>query len=384
MPRVNRYHGGLTESFPRRPVVPPEPQDNPRLDESNKRGQREDNQNRDGEAILEVEFKHLRSPVSSRGLSTRRIQRLVEAIAPRVSARQRCSHTSTRTYNPRRLNPGLTAVPRKLAPIGPAPAPSEPERVTPLARSPDAKPIAGALYPSGGGHCRIAAGPYTHGPSRIAQGPDISIPNPSPTKWYPNNAALDQFLEDLFKQTRRAVQTARIKSVHWIAKRVPVEIRIPPVEQNRIFRGPLARVSIIIPRPKPHEPGVVIVQATRKPKRLKARCGVLQHPSKRIVVHALHHLSRLRIHHQPHAPQMVRDETIHGAVGHDHGIGHVGTGAVEKGCPHIPGAVELGDGVQGIGVEPAFFEVSRLFCEDSRAIRQSTASSLPLRSRYKP
>ena len=89
-------------------------------------------------------------------------------------------------------------------------------------------------------------------------------------------------------------------------------------------------VRIIIPRPKPHETGVVVVEAACEPKRLEPFVRVVQHPPKRIVIHALHDLRRLRIHHQPHTPQVVRNETIHRPVRHDHRVGHVRAAPVDE------------------------------------------------------
>jgi len=46
---------------------------------------------------------------------------------------------------------------------------------------------------------------------------------------------------------------------------------------------------------------------------------------------------------------MVRLDPKFHTVGHDHGVGDVRAGAVDKRRPHVAGTVELGDGVQGVG-----------------------------------
>src|SRR5690606_15320370 len=62
-------------------------------------------------------------------------------------------------------------------------------------------------------------------------------------------------------------EAAWIYPIDWIIVHITEEIRLPRLKPYRILADPPPHARIIIPRPKSHQPRILIVNPSRKPER---------------------------------------------------------------------------------------------------------------------
>ncbi len=99
------------------------------------------------------------------------------------------------------------------------------------------------------------------------------------------------------------------------------------------------------------------MQATRKAEGLESRVGVLRDIAKFVVVEALGDGAVGGVDDQPRAAEVVADDAV-GDTALDHVVRDVSAAAVDEGADNLVAAVEFGDRVQLIAVEPALDEDS--------------------------
>jgi len=153
--------------------------------------------------------------------------------------------------------------------------------------------------------------------------------------------------------------SSQVKEIDWVIEHVAVDIRVPSVEENGIFRTPPPRLGIIIACPVADEAGIAIINTPGKAKGLEAGIGIQDHGAEFIVIQPLQHGTRSDINHESGAAQMVRDN----AIGHT-ALHHVlrdvagATATVHKPADEIPAAIEFRHGLQLILVQKALHETA--------------------------
>ena len=80
--------------------------------------------------------------------------------------------------------------------------------------------------------------------------------------------------------------TIQINPVYWVVVCVAEKID-PTIKEDRILCGPPSCFGIIVPSPEPDQPGVLIVQPTCEPERLKARIGIQRNSSPCVIIESL-------------------------------------------------------------------------------------------------
>src|SRR5690606_17952469 len=108
----------------------------------------------------------------------------------------------------------------------------------------------------------------------------------------------------------------RIEPVHWIIPSVEIEVYLLPSPPNRILRRPPTHHRVVIPRTKPHEPCPGIKQPSRKPERHRLHVPLQhRHLTERRVLRPEEHVRDVvRVHHEPHAADLVAHDAVHHAA----------------------------------------------------------------------
>jgi hypothetical protein len=101
------------------------------------------------------------------------------------------------------------------------------------------------------------------------------------------------------------VAPIRVGAVYRVIINISKDISLSALKQDRILTHPPADGRIVIPRPKPNEPRIPIVNPARKSERLKPRVRIDRHVTPRIIVHALSDCTGRSVHNEPHAAALV-------------------------------------------------------------------------------
>ncbi len=105
---------------------------------------------------------------------------------------------------------------------------------------------------------------------------------------------------------------AGIDPVYRILEHIPIQIRIPALEQDWILGGPSSSLGVVVAGAEADQAGVGIVEATGEAEGLEAGVGVVDDPSPDVVVDPLGDPATLGIDHQADAAQMIGDEPVGG------------------------------------------------------------------------
>ena len=134
-----------------------------------------------------------------------------------------------------------------------------------------------------------------------------------------------------------------------------------------VFGRPTPTFRIIIPRTKAGESSISIIYSARITERLEPWVGVLGDFAPDIIVHPLGHFAGLGIHDQPHAPQVIADDSIVRTV-LDHVTRNVDFVSVHEPAYYIVVSVQLRDRVQLASIEKALLQGSITEFSDSSVL----------------
>src|SRR4029077_7463405 len=99
-----------------------------------------------------------------------------------------------------------------------------------------------------------------------------------------------------------------IDQVDWVVNYVSVKIG-PPIESDRILRCPPPDSWIVISRPEPHEPCVLVVEPPREPKRRQARARVLGDVAELVVVDAFNSSACRGVHNEARTAEVIAEDS---------------------------------------------------------------------------
>ena len=155
---------------------------------------------------------------------------------------------------------------------------------------------------------------------------------------------------DAHKRRARCAEAGRVVKIYGVVQDIRVNIRVAAAEEDRILARPASRRGVVIARAEAREAGVGIVEAAGETERLEARRGVGEDAPEFIVVEPLRDGSGARVHDEPHAVEMVRDEPVGDTAFHQvirrtqptavDEAAHDGVAPVEFGGGQIFGVVE--------------------------------------------
>src|SRR6266705_914664 len=114
------------------------------------------------------------------------------------------------------------------------------------------------------------------------------------------------------------------------------------MEEDRILRCPVPGLRIVVSSSEPYELRVLIIEPTRKSKRLKPRVRIARDIAKFIIVYALGNLTRGDIDDQPRTAQVIRDDAKCAAT-LDHVCRHIVLTAVDEPADHCASPIQLSD-----------------------------------------
>ena len=97
----------------------------------------------------------------------------------------------------------------------------------------------------------------------------------------------------------------------WIILSAQSSTYVATFEVNRITRGPLADLGIVVSQPESDEAGVRVAKASRIAERLEPRIRIREHTSELVVVDDLRERSVPRIDGKPDAASLVRHDAEH-------------------------------------------------------------------------